>query len=79
MKIHSKLNHKNIIKVIENGENGKISKGNDKVYENLIYIMMEFVPEGVMFDLIESLQGFGEIVAHYFIKQIIEGFEYLLK
>ena len=78
MKIHSKLNHKNIIKIIESGEDGKLSQGGKK-YQNLVYIIMDYVPEGLLFDIIESLQGVGEIVAHYFIEQVIEGFEYLQK
>ena len=67
------------MKFHSSGENGKLIKSNGKVYENLIYIIMDYVPEGMLYDVVENFQGVGEIVANYFFKQLVDGLEYLLK
>ena len=34
----------------------------------LSYIVMEYVPEGTMFDIVNNFSGVGEIVTHFFMK-----------
>ena len=54
MSIHKKLDHSKIVKFHSSGENGKLIKSNGKVYENLIYIIMDYVPEGMLYDVVEN-------------------------
>jgi len=44
MKIHELMNHKNIIKIIDFGEHGEITKPNREPVEELFFIIMEYVP-----------------------------------
>lgn len=44
MKIHEKLDHENIIKIIDFGEHGTITKPNRESVEDLFFIIMEYIP-----------------------------------
>ena len=79
MNIHKKLEHDKIVKLHQSGEDGKLIKSNGKIYEKLTYIIMDYIPEGSLYDVVENFQGVGEIVSHYFIKQVVAGLEYLQK
>ena len=77
MEIHSKLDHKTIVKVIECGENGKITKSPGNTIDGLYFMIMEYVPAGIMFDIIEQFSGVGEIIAKFFMNQLLDSAEYL--
>ena len=79
MKIHKKLDHGRVVKFHSSGQNGKLVNADGKIFENLIYIIMDYVPEGTLVDVVENFQGVGELIAHYFMQQMIEGLEYLHK
>lgn len=53
MEIHSKLDHKTIVKMIECGQNGKIYKPNGKSIEGLFYFVMEYNDAGELFDIVQ--------------------------
>lgn len=67
MVIHKKLDHGRVVKFHSSGQNGKLINSDGKTYENLIYIIMDYVPEGTLYDVVENFQGVGEIAAHYLI------------
>jgi len=52
-------------------------KPSGKVYMNQIYIMMEYVSNGLLYNLIDQSSGFGEEGARYFMSQILEGMSYV--
>lgn len=43
----------NVTKVLGYGSDGKIEKPSGRVIYKLVYIMLEYVPNGVMIDMIE--------------------------
>ena len=45
------LVHPGIIRMHECGDNGQVLKPSGRVIPNLVYIMMEFVQGGLLFDL----------------------------
>jgi len=77
MEIQKKLDHKNIVKVHNCGENGIIKKANGNVIDGLFYLVMDYVPEGLMYDIIEHFEGVGELVSRFFLKQLLDSLEYL--
>jgi serine/threonine protein kinase len=77
MEIHSKLDHKTIVKVIECGENGKLQKSKNSTIDGLFFVIMEYVEAGIMYDIIDHFSGVGEIIAKYFMNQMITSLDYL--
>lgn len=59
------------------GENGVIKKANGKIIDGLFYLIMDYVPEGLMYDIIEHYEGVGELVSRFFMKQLLDSMEYL--
>ena len=68
MEIQQKLIHKNIVRVHSCGEDGKIKKPSGKVIDGLFYLVMDYVHEGLMYDIIEHFEGVGELVSSFFMK-----------
>ena len=62
------LNNPGLIKLIEYGDQGVVQKPSGRVINNLIYIVMEFVTGGLLFDTCQSLGSMGENVGRYFMK-----------
>lgn len=77
MEIQQKLVHKNVVRVHSCGENGVITKTSGKKIDGLFYLVMDYVPEGLMYDIIEHFEGVGELVARFFLKQLLDSMEYL--
>jgi len=46
-----KLSHNNIIKVYEYGIDGQIKKPNGNEFKDIVYIVMEYVAGGLLFDI----------------------------
>jgi protein kinase A len=44
---------------------------------NFVYIMLEYVPGGLLYDLCETVGGLGEDGAHFFINQLSNVLSYL--
>ena len=38
---------------------------------------MDYVPEGLMYDIIEHFEGVGEMCGRFFMKQLLDSMEYL--
>ena len=68
MNIHGKLSNEKVVKMHSSGMDGKLKKHGDKILTGLIYFVMEYVPEGTMYDIVNHFNGVGEIVAHFFMK-----------
>jgi len=71
------LNHPGLIKILEYGDQGTVQKPSGKVIKNLIYIVMEFVTGGLLFDTCQKLGNMGENVGRYFMHQMLETVEYM--
>jgi serine/threonine protein kinase len=63
----------NIIQLVEFGE-GTVTKTHREGYEAL-YIVMEYASGGELFNFIASTGSFGEPLARYFFRQLIEALD----
>ena len=52
--ILKKMNHKNIIKLIDYGNNGQIKSESGGAIQNLDYIMMEYFSGQTLFEFLEN-------------------------
>ena len=71
------MEHSGITKILGYGCEGKIVKPSGRLISNLVYIMLEYVPRGVFFDLIEQTGGLGEQGGRYFMNQLTDVLAYL--
>ena len=67
VQILSGLNHKNIVRILDYGKEGLLIKKNGSFIDGLVYIMMEYVEGGSMFDIVNNLEGIGEDGARHFL------------
>lgn len=65
--IMRRLNHDNMIQLIDQGGNGTIVNPSGKVLSNLIYLVLEYSNGGLLFDLVKGNndRGFGEDASKY--------------
>jgi serine/threonine protein kinase len=61
------LKHHNVIGIYSYGSDGKIVKPSGRKIENLVYIVLELVSGGLMFDVCQTLGGMGEDGGRFFL------------
>lgn len=61
------------------GTEGEIVKPSGKVIKDIVYITMEYVSGGLMFNLCQDLGGMGEDVGRLFFRQLIRVMDYMNK
>ena len=71
VEILKKLNHPNIVNIIEYGKEGDIVKPNGTCYKGVVYIILEYVNGGLLFDVCQVMGGMGEQSARYFFKTMV--------
>lgn len=71
------LKHNNIVSIIGYGSDGTIVKPSGRKIEKLVYILLEYVSGGLLFDLCQSMGGMGEEYGRYFLSQMIEVLGYM--
>ena len=71
------LKNKSIVNIFEFGDNGQVLKPSGKKLSGLVYIILEFVKGGLLFDLCQLVGGLGEEGGRYFFKQMITAIEYM--
>ena len=49
------------------GDAGEVIKPSGRLINNLVYIMMEYVPCGLLFDLCQTMGAMGENAGRFFI------------
>jgi len=74
VKIMEKLDHVNIIKQLEHGQEVYESKSGSKKKVN--YIVLELAQGGELFDFVSMSGKFDEPIARYYFKQFMEGLLY---
>lgn len=77
IKILKSLNHQGIVKLYETGSNGSVSKPSGSVVSDLIYILLEYVPQGTLFTLCEQNGAMGEDIGRFFLSQILDILGYM--
>jgi len=71
------LQHAGIISMYEYGDAGQVLKPSGRIIDNLVFIVMEFVQGGLLFDLCQTMGAMGEDAGRYFLHQIIDSMEYM--
>lgn len=61
------LNHPRIIRMQEYGDKGQVVKSSGKVLSNLVYISMDYIQNGLLFDLCQKLGAMGENAGRFFL------------
>ena len=59
------------------GDSGEVIKPSGRHINNLVYIMMEHVPCGLLFDLCQTMGAMGENAGRFFITQLLDALEYM--
>lgn len=59
------------------GSDGKVVKPSGRNIINLVYIILEFVPHGLFFDLCNDAGGMGEEGGRFFMNQLVNVIEYM--
>jgi len=71
------LSHSGIIGMHEYGDAGQVIKPSGRIIDNLVYIVMEFVQGGLLFDLCQTMGAMGEDAGRFFLTQILSSIEYM--
>lgn len=71
------LKHSNIIQILGYGSDGKVVKPSGREINNLVYILLEFVTGGLLFDVCQTLGGMGENGGRFFLNQMCDVLEYM--
>ena len=71
------LDHGGLVGLIGYGDSGEVLKPSGRRIKNLVYIMMEFVPAGLLFDLCQTMGAMGENAGRFFINQLLDSIDYM--
>ncbi len=71
------LKHQYIVNICGWGSDGKVVKPSGREINNLVYIMLEYIPGGLLFDVCQTLGGMGEQHGKYFLSQMLDVLEYM--
>ena len=66
------LQHNFILNVVETAKEGVMKNDNGK-QKSVIYVVLELAPGGEMFDFLMETGKFGEKLARFYFRQMIEG------
>lgn len=71
------LSHTGIIGMVEYGDAGQVVKPSGRIIDNLVFIVMEFVQGGLLFDLCQTMGAMGEDSGRFFLTQMLSAMEYM--
>jgi serine/threonine protein kinase len=71
------LDHAGIIRMVDYGDAGQVIKPSGRMIDNLVFIIMEFVQGGLLFDLCQTMGAMGEDAGRFFLWQLIDSVEYM--
>jgi serine/threonine protein kinase len=60
------LEHSGIVRMLDFGDAGQCLKPSGRIVDNLVYIIMEFVQGGLLFDLCQNMGAMGEDGGRFF-------------
>lgn len=73
------LDHEHIVKLIDYGSEGTVKKKSGRVIEDLVYILMEHVSGGLLYDLCNQVGPMGEDCGRFFMLQMVDVLTYMHK
>ena len=65
--------------VLPNGKKVDSDETQEPISDDLYYIVLEYVPQGILYDVVEYFGGVGEEGGRFFAKQIVSAMKYLAK
>ena len=71
------MNHPGLVLMNGYGDSGEVVKPSGRHINNLVYIMMEFVPSGLLFDLCQTMGAMGENGGRFFVGQLLDAVDYM--
>merc|ERR1719384_1689895 len=71
------LNHVGIIRMLDFGDAGQVVKPSGRVISNLVFIVMEYVSGGLLFDLCQTMGAMGEDAGRFFMNQLVNSLDYM--
>jgi serine/threonine protein kinase len=71
------LKHENIVNIVGYGSDGTVVKPSGRKISNLVYIMLEYVSGGLLFDVCQTIGGMGENGGRYFLSQMLDVLSYM--
>merc|ERR1719364_469789 len=71
------LNHSNIVSIMGYGSDGYVKKPSGREIKNLVYILLEYIPGGLLFDLCQTVGGMGEDGGRFFLSQMLDVLSYM--
>ena len=71
------LHHPNLIALQSFGDSGVVKKPSGRIIENLVYVQMEFVSGGLLFDLCQMMGAMGEDIGRFFALQMLDAVDYI--
>ena len=71
------LKHENIINIVGWGSDGNVKKPSGREIQNLVYILLEYVSGGLLFDVCQTIGGMGENGGRYFLSQMLDVLQYM--
>lgn len=72
-----KLQHPGIIQIYDFGDDGVISKASGSKKENLVYLVLEYAPGGLLFEITEDLGSVGEEQARVLFKEMLAAVKFM--
>ena len=57
----------NIVNIVGYGSDGQVLKPSGRKIENLVYILLEYVTGGLLFDVCQAIGGMGEDGGRFFL------------
>lgn len=71
------MDHPGLVNMVGYGDSGEVVKPSGRHINNLVYIMMEYVPCGLLFDLCQTMGAMGENGGRFFISQLLDAVDYM--
>lgn len=71
------LEHSGVVRLLDFGDAGTVVKPSTRVISNLVFIVMEFVQGGLLFDLCQLMGAMGEDAGRFFAHQMLDAIDYM--
>jgi len=65
------------VNIVGYGSDGHVLKPSGREIKNLVYILLEYVAGGLLFDLCQTVGGMGEEAGRYFLSQMLDVLGYI--
>jgi len=71
------IEHAGVIRLLDYGDAGKVNKPSGREINGLVFIIMEFVQGGLLFDLCQMMGAMGENAGRFFLIQLLDSLDYM--